>query len=305
MKNVIITGATSFISLKIIENLLEKNYYVYAIVRRKSTKIGLFPKSDNLKIIELDMNEYKFLNKYIDGACDYFLSFAWDGTRGIDRENIALQMNNYKYSMDAIECIINTGCKKVILAGSQAEYGEYNTTIKEDFECNPISLYGKMKLKLYNDLYKKIGKDIQLIEARFFSLYGPFDYSGSLIMTTLHNMINNYDCKFTKCTQRWDYLHVDDAACGLIDLLESDSKSGVYNFGSGKSRILKEYINEMYLITKSKSNLFFGELDYLCGISVNLDPDITKLVKATNWKPRIAFDDGIKDIILRLESNKI
>lgn len=298
MKNVVITGANSFIALHLIDTLLMYDYNIYAVVRRDANKKKLLPKSQKIKIIEADMNEYESLDKLVDVTCDYFFSFAWNGTRGEDRNNIDLQESNYEYSVDAIKSMIRIGCRTVVLAGSQAEYGLGNSIITENMECNPITQYGKMKLKLFN--YMKefcMIRGVKLLEPRFFSLYGPLDYEGTLVMSVLKDMLDNRDCELTEGTQLWDYLHVKDASIALVKLLESNCDSGSYNFGSGDSRIIKEYIEEMKSITNSKSRLLFGKIEYPSTGVVSVEPDISKLKKSIDWSPSIDFRAGIVDLM--------
>lgn len=49
------------------------------------------------------------------------------------------------------------------------------------------------------------------MEPRFFSLYGPYDFEGTLVMSTLKKLMGNEPCDLTKCIQQWDFLYIDDA----------------------------------------------------------------------------------------------
>lgn len=297
-KKVIITGATSFIGMELINKLLEKDYKVYAIVRSNSDKAGLLPKVDNLVIKKLDMQDYGSLSSIIDEQCDIFFSLAWNGTRGDTRHNYELQKSNYESSMLSVNESLKLGCKYIISAGSQAEYGNINGMINEDSICNPNTEYGKYKLKFYYDAYKLCkDKGIHFKEPRFFSLYGAGDYEGTMIISILRDMLADRECKLTKCIQMWDFLYISDAINGLISLIENNCEDGIYNFGSGDTRELKEFILEMYEITKSKSKLSFGAVPYPSTGMVSIYPSIDKLKNETGWKPEISFQDGIKKII--------
>ena len=72
MKKVLITGATSFIGRHLIKNLLDE-YQIIAVVRPKSSKIAMLPKSPNLIKIELDMNEYNRISEEIHENIDVFI----------------------------------------------------------------------------------------------------------------------------------------------------------------------------------------------------------------------------------------
>ena len=64
MLSFVITGATSFIGSYLVRALAGSNYQIYAVIRPNSANKSLLPEVSNVKIIELDMNDYyKHKNK--------------------------------------------------------------------------------------------------------------------------------------------------------------------------------------------------------------------------------------------------
>lgn len=59
-----------------------------------------------------------------------------------------------------------------------------------------------------------------LLEPRFFSLYGPNDYEGTMIISVLKKMLKDLSCDLTECIQIWDFLYIDDAIDALVILIE-------------------------------------------------------------------------------------
>lgn len=299
MRNIIITGSTSFIGVNLIRELLNKNYNVIALTRKEPSNIEKLPKSEKIKIIQLDMEEITKLPTIINEKCDIFVHLAWNGTRGNDRNNITLQQNNYNQSIDAIKVAHELGCSIFVGAGSQAEYGLYNCEISEVTECKPVTEYGKSKLKVCNDGYelcKKIG--INFKWPRFFSLYGVEDYDQTLIISTIDKMLKDETIKLTECIQMWNFLYITDAINGVIKLIETNCSNGVYNFGSNDTRVLKSYIEEMAAITNTKSEIIYGAVPYPQTGMVSVEPNTEKLKKETNWESQTPFREGIKTIIL-------
>lgn len=276
--------------------LLENNHEVVAVVRPNTKKTETLNKSQNLSIVECNMEDYAELNSLIQGKADVAVSTAWNGTRGADRNNRELQEENYKNSVSFLNVMLSKGCQKFLTAGSQAEYGLWTRKekLKEDVIPNPNTEYGKYKLKFYEyarDYCK--AKGCMLIEPRFFSLYGPKDYEGTLVISTLKKMLENKPCELTEGIQFWDFLYIDDAIDGLVKLIENDVLEGVYNFGSGYSAPLKEFITKMKEITNSDSKLHYGVIPYPATGIVNVNPDVSKLINC-GWVPKMSFDDGIK-----------
>ena len=127
MQRVVITGATGSIGVALIEQLLEHDIQVVAVVRKDSMRKKNIPAHVNVKIVELNLDRIKelpeILKQYGIGTCDVFYHFGWDGTFGNSRNNVQGQLKNIRYTLDAAEVAAQIGCKKFIGAGSQAEYG--------------------------------------------------------------------------------------------------------------------------------------------------------------------------------------
>lgn len=298
MKRIIITGATSFIGLHLIEMLLNDSWEIYAVIRRKSAKRNILPQTRNIHIIELDMEEYSQLPKLINVYCDVFIALAWNGTRGRERLDATIQECNYVYSMFALNSAIELGCQVVISAGSQAEYGLMTEKTAESAKCTPNTEYGKWKLQFYEDALKICRTNgVSFKEPRFFSLYGEDDSEETMIISVLDAMLKNKPCQLTEGIQIWNFLYIDDAIKGIIKLTEIQCADGAYNFGSEDIRPLKDFIMEMKLLTHSTSKLFFGSVPYPTSGIVNAWPDVTKLKSETGWNPGISFKEGINRII--------
>ena len=293
---IMITGATSFVGNALIKELLNFNHDIIAVIRPNSKKANILP--DCVTKLELEMNEYSYISKLSKCSIDALIHLAWDGTSKEGRNDAEVQKRNYENSKTIINEAVKLGCKKIIEAGSQAEYGLYNCEIFEDFICKPITYYGKEKLNFYNymkDFCKPL--NVSCIEVRIFSIYGLGDRENTLINSLTKKMLLNEDCELTEGTQLWNYLYIEDAAKAIRFLLEKNCDSGVYNLGSYDTRQLKGFIEDIKMLTKSESKLIFGKIPYSNTGCVSINPNINKIVKETGWKPEVSFKDGITYLI--------
>lgn len=307
MKTIIVTGATSFIGRNLVAALVKENR-VIAVIRQNSKKKNFLPVDKNLQYFEIDMDNYKCLASLLRGQkpIDTFVHLAWGGTRGKMRDDSYIQEKNLKASLEALRCTEELGVKMFITAGSQAEYGPWKEKEKlnENVIPHPNTEYGKAKLAFYESAIKKCKESgIKFIEPRFFSLYGAGDYEGTMVISMLKNMLNNNPCNLTKSIQTWDFLYIDDAISGIMNLLKENVETGIYNFGSGESHPLKWYVEKMAAITGTKSELNFGVVPYPETGMVNVNPDVHKLM-ATGWKPQVSFEEGIQAIVKSLKGEK-
>lgn len=299
MKNIIVTGATSFIGVHLIKEYLKNNCKVIAIVRPNSKNLSRLPKSEFLKVVELPMEKIEDISKkFSSGQIDIFYHLAWEGARVPHRDDAVLQNNNYDCAVKAMNVAKKLGCRVFIGSGSQAEYGKCVGKIDENYETKPTTEYGKAKLKAYETL-KSMAKEnnIKFIWTRIFSVYGIYDYSGTLVMSALDKMKKNESMPLTKCTQNWDFIHVEDVAKVMYLLGNTYCMDGVYNIASGKSKQLKEFVLDIKRICGSKSELQFGIVPYGSEGIVSFEPIVDKLKNNLNWSCEIEFEDGIKKIV--------
>jgi nucleoside-diphosphate-sugar epimerase len=302
MKRAVVTGATSFIGIYLIQSLLQEDFHVTAVVKPHSEKLHLLPNDKRIQYLALDLSDYRFIHKFIKEAPYVYFSLAWNGTRGMDRDDANLQYFSYICNVQGLESILSTGCKKVITAGSQAEYGLCRERITEKTAENPVSQYGIFKLKFYNKAIELCASNgASLKEPRFFSLYGPQDSEKTMIVSLIKQMIKGEICNLTLGIQKWDFLYVTDAINALITLVQKPCSDGVYNLGSGISKPLKNYVYEIKDILDSKSDLVLGAVPYPTSGIVSLDPDISKIIEETGWAPQVSFKSGILEVIKAIQ----
>lgn len=295
-----VTAANCFIGLPLVKRAASLGWNVIAVVRESNNQREYISSISNVRVIELNLEDYGKLGEKI-GPVDCAVLLTWNGTRGQTRMDEQLQESNYRYNMDAVQSLVANGCKRILSAGSQAEYGLYNEMITEDTPCKPNTAYGRYKLKFYEGAFEFCKKrGVSFKEPRFFSLYGPGDYENTLIMRSIRSMLDNKPCELTEAIQMWDYLYIDDAVEALTMLCEKECADGVYNFGSGDCRQLKEYIEEQKDILGSNSELRFGVIPYGKAGVVSISPCIDKLKNEIGWQPKQSFKKGIISIVKEL-----
>lgn len=301
MKKIVVTGATSFIAVHLIKKLLQNGEYVYAIVRPNSNNSYKIPKHKNIKVIELELKNIYLLPIYISENIDIIYHFAWEGIRGKDRDDCFLQESNYIATKNAIGIAKKLNTSIFVGLGSQAEYGNVNGVIDEKQLEKPTTQYGiyKLKSKMYCETFAR-QNNMLFYWPRIFSAYGIYDYHNSLIMSCIGKMRKNEDINLTECTQKWDYVYVEDIAVALLKFGIVKCDSGVYNIGSGEGRVLKDYVIELKQILNSKSSLKFGFVPYGLQGKVDINPKIDKINHALDWYPETSFSDGINNILNNL-----
>ena len=292
----VVTGATGAIGMALLE-LLEKNRIETLVLCRKgSSRAERIKESEYIKKADCSLSEMKDFNA--EGEYDVFFHFAWDGTFGESRDDLYLQNDNVRYTLDAVNLAKRLGCKTFIGAGSQAEYGKREGVISPDTKTFPEMGYGIAKLSaglFSRQEAHKLG--LAHVWVRIFSVYGPYDTERTMVMSTVNKLLSGETPAFTPAEQMWDYIYSKDAARAFLSLAEKGRNGEVYCLGSGAAKPLKEYICTIRDEINPGAELNIGAIPYNPKQTMFLEADIKKLTNDTGFTPIYSFSEGIKETV--------
>lgn len=308
MKKVIITGATSMLGVALVERLLksDKIERIYAVVRPYSCdkkvveKRARIPSDSRITIIKCDISDYIKLPNLIHDDCDTFYHMAWPrtATYGENIEDMLSKCDSVRYVIEAVGAAGKLGCQKFVGAGSQSEYGiPLNGNYSINQECRPVRADGVFHLaagqaaRMASELL-----GLKCIWMRIFSVYGINDRPNSMVSATIDKLIKGEHCSFTKSEQNWDYVYADDVAEAFYLVGDKINEHRTYNMAYGKSCQLRDYIEIIRAVVAPNASLGIGELEYPDNAIMNMNVDVSDLIKETGWKPQVDFKTGIKRI---------
>ena len=298
----VITGATSFIGLELLDYLLSLQHQVVAVCRPNSQGLSKIPAG--VEIITAEMSDYGSLHREIEHA-DVFVNLAWGGT-GHDGRNVQdVQHENVINTIAAMFTADEMGCQVFVEAGSQAEYGTVLESITEETPCHPFSEYGKAKLEVKERLFElseQLG--VKYIHLRIFSLFGENDHPWTLVMSCIDKMLRDEPIDLSPCTQNWNFLYVKDAVKQIAGLCtyavnNTELRHEIFHIASDDTRILHKFVERMYQLTGSASDLKYGAIKPTNIVS--LDPDLSKTESAIKID-YTSFDEVIKRIVRKYKN---
>ncbi|WII08519.1 NAD(P)-dependent oxidoreductase [Methanomassiliicoccales archaeon LGM-DZ1] len=293
---VAITGPTGAIGSELVELELAVGNDVIAIVRPGSKNLGNLPHSGRLSIIEADISDYASLKGR--GKCDLFIHLAWAETFGAERDNAEIQIDNIKYSADAVRLAADWGAEAFVGTGSQAEYGPCDMKLSSRTPVNPESGYGIAKYaagRMCRLLCGSLG--IRFGWARVISVFGDRDADHTLIMYLIKSLLAGKTPELTGCDQIWDYIYAKDCAAALKAIGERGKDGTAYCIGSGKPRRLRDYVEAVRDIVAPGAELRFGVKPYYPHQPMMLAGDISELTEDTGFVPQYSFEEGIMNVL--------
>lgn len=307
MENVIVTGGTGFLGRNLVRKLAREGCRVFAVVRPNSKNLALLPKHELIVPVSCQLRELVECKELAGRSYGAFYHFAWGGVNREEIDNDDVQQRSLEDSLAVLEAAAGLGCACFLFSGSRSEYGRIQGDFREDTECHPLVAYGRAKLT-FGDKAGQFCRDngMRYIHGRIFSIYGADDHPWSLIFTAVNKMLRNEAMDLSACTQQWNFMDVRDMADLLFTFYRKHEAvpagdSGVFNVATRDIRPLREFVEEIYRITGSQSELRFGAFQQAAESAMSLLPDMTKVEKTFGWKSTINFSEGIRNVIRALE----
>jgi len=299
-KKILITGATGFIGYHLAKYCLKLNWSVTSISTKKPIKTR---KLKNVEYLICDLYDKNKLNKKLSLDFDYVVNLAGY----VDHSNRdRIIKSHYIGCKNLSTILLKTKIKKFIQVGSSIEYGKIRSPQLENKnnKQRTFSAYGEAKLKSTKfllNLSEKFNFPVTII--RLYLVYGPYQDINRVIPITILNSLKNKKFNCSLGTQLRDFTYIDDVIIGIIKILKSNKSSGeIFNIGTGKPVQIKQVIKKICKII-GKGKPIFGKINFRSDEIVKLYPNINKIQKVINWKPKIKLNNGLSKTINYYKKN--
>jgi nucleoside-diphosphate-sugar epimerase len=225
---VLLTGASGFLGGHVLGELQRLKIDTVLVGRRRaSVPYGRF--------LEVDLLNAECTRKVVKSAkATHLIHLAWY----VDHKDYWSSLQNLRWieaTVHLVEAFCELGGRKVIAAGTCAEYDWSESYFREDFSrLAPSSYYGIAK-DATRRLLRVICEEraVSLVWGRIFQLYGPGEDRRRLI-PSLFDVFLGKRQPFGVDTESYrDFVHVEDAASAFLYLLTREAH-GEYNISTGR-----------------------------------------------------------------------
>lgn len=292
MTSAIVTGASGFVGVHLVNELISSGIKVTALCRENSKNIGrIHPKCD----IVCSMSELP--------AADVFYHLAWEGASGSGRSDAVLQAENAILTLDALKAAHAHGCGRFIALGTI--YERLSGQIKD------LGIFGGSDFYILSKEYShmiasklayKLG--MEFIWCEICHPIGRYIKSNQMMAAFIKALLSNESPSFGSAQTPYDIVAVEDVALGLR-LLGSEKAldKREYYIGSGKPRILKEWLLEARDAIKSDFPIGFGERPD-DGLLFDMDWfDISAITEDTGYVPKTDIGKAVINTAKWMEEN--
>lgn len=294
MKKAIVTGANGFVGGALVKELVNNGIEVVALDLEGHN--NNLPKSDLVKFYPFDLtNAFEIKDRMKETEIDTFYHFAWAGSAGVARADVALQLNNAKWTVDCLKLAKELGCQRFVNAGSIMELETTAAAFKAGNKPGLGYIYGSGKLVAHT-MCKSVAADIgiDLVWAMITNAYGVGERSPRMVNTTIQKCIRGEAPQFTAGTQNYDFVYIDDVARAFRLIGQNGKPFCEYLIGSSNAKPLKEFLLEMKAAIAPDLDFVFGDIPFT-GVNQPLEEfDCSKTEKDTGFKAEISFGEGCR-----------
>ena len=301
---ILLTGATGFLGSHIAENLISHNFELILTKREHSSLKNC--QSFQNKVTWVDTDTVLWVDEIIEFKPDMIIHAAWNGVSSIYREDWESQLTNIDFMYQLLKIAERSNVKKFISLGSQAEYGQFEGKITEEYPLNPTSSYGAVKLAV-SELLKAFctEKQINWYWLRVFTVFGERENEKWLIPSFINKMLSECsEMDFTLGEQKYAYLYIADFADSIASVVIQDAPTGIYNVSSDHPIRLKDLLMIIRDNINPGFNLNLGALTYRPNQSMHIEGDSTKFNKAFGQINTSDFTNKLERVINFYRKNK-
>lgn len=294
---ILLTGAGGFLGRNLINALLLAGHDVVGISRKPVNEINekINQNVGILKLYSIDLIEMERI--FIENKIDVIIHTATAYGLGVHGMSDAIS-SNMTFPLKLIETSLQFGKPALI---------NTDTFLNKNNEICEY-LYPYCFSKFYFDkLVRRASESIgfKYVNLRLEHMYGNGENPNKFFTYVISSCINNsLILKLTKGEQMRDFIHVSDVVSAILIILQrillSEQIDSEYSVGNGLSISLKDFVQEVQEITKTKTNIHYGSIPYCVGEPMYSIGDNEKL-RILGWEPRINLQEGIRTYIYNSE----
>lgn len=309
-KKVLITGITGFAGSHLAEHLLNQGHEVWGTYRWRSRQENIEHIRDKVKLLYADLNDQACLKDVIREsepdcifhlAASSYVKVSWDMPEQTLETNVIGTANLF-------EAVRASKTDPIIqIAGSSEEYGNVpkeELPITEETPLRPASPYAVSKAVM--DLmgfqyFSSYG--MRIVRTRSFNHTGPrrgevfvcSNFSKQIALIEKGKQEPTIYYGNLKASR--DFTDVRDIIRAYALAVDKCKPGDVYNIGSRSSHTVREVLDTLLSMSDKKISLKQDPKRIRPSDIEHLLCDDSKFRKATGWKPEIAFEQTLKDLL--------
>jgi len=316
LEKFVVIGSNSFSGAHFVDFLLESGAEVIGMSRSPELSPAFLPyksKKGKFRFHQLDLNKHlpKIMKAISAFRPEYVVNFAaqsmvaqsWQHPEDWYHTNV---IGNVKFHDQLRKCDF---LKKYVHISTPEVYGSCQGLINEDASLNPTTPYAvsraacDMHLKSFLGAYR-----FPVVFTRAANVFGPCQQLYRIVPRTILCVLLKQKLKLEGGGRSVrSFIHIRDVADGTLRAARSGQPGDIYHFSTTEHHSIREVVEEVC----RQMGASFKDVVEIVGDRLGKDAaytlDSARAKKKLNWKPRISFEEGVKQTIdwIKINLNEI
>jgi UDP-glucose 4-epimerase len=305
-KRAFITGGAGFIGRWIVDRCLRSEVAVTVYDNFcAGPRENLAAFADRITIVEGDILDRETLaaavadaapNLLFHMAAHHFIPFC-------DAHPDETLRVNVEGTYAVLDVAAQAGVDTAVVASSGAIYPSVDELISEDLPSAPVDVYGLSKL-LTENVCEHVARttDLQIVAARLFNTYGPFETNPHLIPHIMESLQDGPVVPLGNIHTKRDYIYVEDIArllfaAGTADLSRYPNGYAVTNVGTGVEYSAEEIIETLRELTGSAIEIKQRSNRTRAVDKLHQRADTARLMALTGTSAQYSLREGLSKLL--------
>lgn len=306
----VVTGGAGFIGSHLTERLIHDGHQVTVIDNLSTGRLDNlkdFKTKTRLRFVKADISEKGGWIKYFKGTDWVFHLAALADIVPSIVNPLAYHKSNVDGTVNVLEAAKPARVKKILYAASSSCYGipdiyptPETAPIRPQYPYALTKNIGEQYVMHWGKIY-----GLPVVSLRLFNVYGPRSrtsgtYGAVFGVFLAQKLAGKPFTVVGDGNQTRDFTFVTDVADAFITAAQSDIRQEIMNVGSGGTYKVNTLVDLLSSdMPKEKRKVIHipkrpGEPD--CTLA-----DISKIRKLLGWKPKVPFEEGVKEILRHID----
>jgi UDP-glucose 4-epimerase len=303
MSRIVVTGGAGFIGAHLVPKLLSNGHEILVVDNLYSGRREYVPTQADF--LELDLARadestvFEVFHNYCPDAVIHLAAIHYiPHCVANPAETFLANVRSTDVICRALRVIPT---RKLIAASTADIYPFMNRAHVESDTPAPSNPYGLSKFLLEEIIAgaARTNPNLSCIALRLFNVYGPRDTNPHVIPRIIELLCSSAsEIRIGATDTTRDFIHVEDVVQAICTALVHDSgKYNVFNVGTGRATSIRQVLRILLQAADDRRQVVQDKNLLRAYDRPSLTSDITKIGRVLQWRPSIAIEHGLTQLV--------